>query len=90
MLIAYNDKMLSYYTMIKLKSPPEYHASESTMWILKSLIESVIVKSGSFNRNQINEHHNNTGNQIEPHKTTVNTTPHLDDEITKKTQKKYN
>jgi hypothetical protein len=39
---------------------------------------------------KLNEHNNNTGNQIKPHKIIINTTPHLDDEIMKKTLKKYN
>jgi hypothetical protein len=39
-------------------------------------------------RYESNEHRNNTKNQITPHKTTKNTTPQLDDEITKKHKRK--
>jgi len=41
----------------------------------------------SIFQHELNEHNNKTRNQIQ-HKTTNNTTPHLDDEITKNTKGK--
>jgi len=86
-LIAYHDKMPT-NNMIKSKSP-EYPCFwicnvdvQIIDWICNWLTE-VDLSVGT------NEHRNKTRNQITPHKTTNNTTSHLDDEITKKEKITY-
>ena len=85
-LIAYNDKMPTTNNMIKLNSP-EYPCFRICN-VEAQIIDWICNWPKIIFREESKEHRNNTGNQITPHKTMTNTTPHLDDEITKKHKRK--
>jgi len=81
-LTAYNDKMPT-NNMINFKSPK--YTCFRICNVDAQIIDWICNWLKLIFQQEPNEHRNKTRNQM-PHKTTNNTTPHSDDEITKNTK----